>query len=175
MFFCSVYFYLKPNEKAAGSASYAACRGGEGGGHTTNTPSAFAATTPKFRHWEHLLWGVLRGINIGILSLLINQQLNLGCASKWLLPPLPQEKRGFDFNTTRPEPSDLHFSIVGMVRSHPQVLLWQKPRMRTEGFYSNCFQRKIQIDNTAALFTHIFEMLVMKGLSLTPSHSPHKN
>lgn len=31
MFFCSVYFYLKPNEKAAGSASYASLKGGEEG------------------------------------------------------------------------------------------------------------------------------------------------
>lgn len=36
MFFCSVYFYLKPNEKAAGSASYASLRGGEEG-DTLNT------------------------------------------------------------------------------------------------------------------------------------------
>lgn len=33
--FCSVYFYLKPNEKAAGSASYASRRGGEEGTHSS--------------------------------------------------------------------------------------------------------------------------------------------
>lgn len=90
--------------------------------------------------------------------------------------PLPQEERGFQHHRTRSSRFTLFhlISVAGRVRSHPQVLLWQKPWMRTEGFYSNCDQRKIQIDNTAALFTHIFEMLVMKGLSLTPSLSPHK-
>lgn len=120
-------------------------------------------------------WG--GGINSSVLSLLIKQQLNSGCVSKWVLPPQPHRKR--DFNTQRTSTSRLTLfhltSIAGKVRSRPQVLLWQKPWRRTEGFYSNCVQRKIQIDNTAALFTHSFEMLVMKGLSLTPSHLPHKN
>lgn len=171
MFFCSVYFYLKANEKAAGSASYAARRGGEEGDTPQTHPGPLLQQHPNSDTSR-----VGRGINSSILSLLINLQLNSGCSSKWLLPLLPQEKRGFQHHGTRTSRFSLFHlvSIVGKVRSHPQVLLWQKPWTRTEGFYSNCVQRKIQID-TAALFTHIFEMLVMKGLSLTPSHSPHKN
>lgn len=172
MFFCSVYFYPKPNEKAAGSASYAARRGGEEGEPPQTHPGPLLQQLPN-SDTEHPLWG----INSSILSLLMKQQVNLGSASKWLLLPVPQEKKGFQQHSTRTSrfPRFHLISVAGKVRSHPQVLLWQKPWTRTEGFYSNCFQRKIQTDSTAALFTRIFEMLVMKGLSLTPSHSPHKN
>lgn len=119
--------------------------------------------------------GTGRGISSSIRSLLIKQHLNLGRARKWLLPPLPQERRGFQHHRTRTSRFTLFhpISTAGKVGSRPQVLLWQKAQMRT-GFYSDCVQRKIEIDNTAALFTGIFEMLVMKGLSLTPSHSHTK-
>lgn len=148
---------------------------GRRGNHHKHTPGLCCNNT-QIQTQEHPLWGMGRGINSSILSLLIKQQLNLGCASQWLLLPVPQEKRGFQHHSSRTSRFPLFhlISVAGKVRSHPQVLLGQKPRTRTEGFYSNCFQRKIQTDSTAALFTRIFEMLVMKGLSLTPSHSPHK-
>lgn len=54
MFFGSVYFYLQPREKAAGSASYASVRGGEEG-DTMYTPPppirplAFATVKQELR------------------------------------------------------------------------------------------------------------------------------
>lgn len=169
--FCSVYFYLKPNEKAAGSASYASLRGGEEGDtlsiHTHSSQNI--PTMQKFRQQQHLLWEVgCVCVSISISALFINLELNVGHVSKQLFSP-PREKGDFNNTrallTTKPD-QDPHFStwFPLPVKRGPQVLLWQGPRLRTAVFYSNrCFHSKIQIANKAALLTPVSEMIVVKA------------
>lgn len=107
MFFCSVYFYLKPNEKAAGSASYASLRGGEEGdtlntnAHSSQNVLCICCNSGEIQTPEALiLGGDVWGIDISISPLFTNHKLNSGHANKRLFLPTPREKG--DFNNTRP-------------------------------------------------------------------------
>lgn len=95
------------------------------------------------------------------LSLLRKQQLNWGCASKWLFPPLPQEKRGFQHHRTRTSRFTLFhlISIGGKVRSHPQVLLWQKPRKNEDRILQQlCSKKNSDWQHSSPFHSHLWNV-----------------
>lgn len=135
--FCSVYFYLKPNEKAAGSASY-----GEEGTHSTYTHSSQNLLSICWINTEIQTPEPLLQDEHQHFSPLHHSYVKCGACQQMVIPPLQQDKG--DFNRTQSQSSGLTPFHLLQVKSSGAASAEATNEDRE--FYSNCrFHRKFRL------------------------------